>query len=65
MRPTSSENRVGLLVAVRDGVYSSVLLDLVLEKKVVDVDLFYNTERLRPTYPTFVSRPLFIMTSQM
>ena len=65
MRPTSSENRVGLLVAVRDGVYSSVLLDLVLEKKVVDVDLFYNTERLRPKYTTFVSRPLFIMTSQM
>jgi 6-phosphofructokinase 1 len=59
------ENRVGLLVAVRDGVYSSVPLDLVLEKKVVDVDLFYNTERLRPKYTTFASRPLFIMTSQM
>ena len=59
------EKRVGLLVAVRDGVYSSVPLDLVLEKKVVDVDLFYDTERLRPKYTTFASRPLFIMTSQM
>ena len=59
------ENRVGLLVAVRNGVYSSVPLDLVVEKKVVDVDLFYNTERLRPKYTTFGSRPLFIMTSQM
>jgi 6-phosphofructokinase len=45
------ENRVGLLVAVRNCVYSSVPLDLVLEKKVVDVDLFYNTERLRPNTP--------------
>jgi len=36
-----------------------------VEKKVVDVDLFYNTERLRPKYGTFRSRPLFIMTSQM
>ena len=59
------ENRVGLLVAVRNGVYSSVPVDLVVEKKVVDVDLFYNTERLRPKYTTFGSRPLFIMTSQM
>jgi 6-phosphofructokinase 1 len=59
------ENRVGLLVAVRNGVYSSVPMDVVVEKKVVDVDLFYNTERLRPKYTTFGSRPLFIMTSQM
>ena len=59
------ENRVGLLVAVRNGVYSSVPVDLVVEKKVVDVDLFYNTERLRPKYSTFGSRPLFIMTSEM
>ena len=59
------ENKGGLLVAVRNGVYSSVPVDIVLEKKVVDVDLFYNTERLRPKYGTFGSRPLFVMTSQM
>ena len=59
------EGRSGLLVAVRNGVYSSVPLDVVVEKKVVDVDLFYHTERLRPKYTTFGSRPLFIMTSQM
>jgi 6-phosphofructokinase 1 len=59
------ENKRGLLVAVRNGVYSSAPLDVVLEKKVVDVDLFYNTERLRPKYGTFGSRPLFVMTSQM
>ena len=59
------EGRSGLLVAVRNGVYSSVPLDMVVEKKVVDVDLFYHTERLRPRYTTFGSRPLFIMTSQI
>jgi 6-phosphofructokinase len=58
------ENRSGLLVAVRNGVYGPVPIDLVKEKKVADVDLFYNTERMRPKYNTFGSRPLFIMTSQ-
>jgi 6-phosphofructokinase 1 len=58
------EDTSGRLVAVRDGVYASVPVDLVVEKKVVDVDLFYNTERLRPKYNTFRGRPLFIMTNQ-
>ncbi len=58
------EGRSGLLVAVRNGVYSPVAIDVVTEKKVVDVELFYHTERLRPKYTTFASRPLFIMTSQ-
>ena len=59
------ENRSGILVAVRNGVYSTVPIDKVTDKKVVDVDLFYESERLRPRYTTFGSRPLFIMTSQM
>jgi len=58
------ENRSGLLVAVRNGVYGPVPVDLVVEKKVVDVDMFYNTERMRPKFNSFGSRPLFIMTSQ-
>ncbi len=33
-------------------------------KKVVDVEQFYSTDRLRPVYKTFLSKPLFIMTSQ-
>jgi 6-phosphofructokinase 1 len=58
------EGRSGLLVAVRNGVYSPVPVDAVVgTKKVVDVDLYYETERLRPKYDTFLSRPLFIMTS--
>ena len=58
------EGKSGVLVAVRDGVYGPVGVDVVVEKKVVDVDLFYNTERLRPSYSTFGGRPLFIVTSQ-
>jgi len=58
------KGRSGLLVAVRNGVYDSVPIDAVVgEKKVVDVDQFYNTDRLRPLYTTFVDKPLFIMTS--
>jgi 6-phosphofructokinase 1 len=56
--------RSGLLVAMRNGVYDSVPVDLVVgEKKVVDVDQFYEVDRLRPKYTTFVDKPLFIMTS--
>jgi 6-phosphofructokinase 1 len=41
-----------------------VPVDLVVgEKKVVDVDQFYEVDRLRPKYTTFVDKPLFIMTS--
>ncbi len=58
------EGRSGLLVAVRNGVYSPVPVELVVgSKKVVDVDLYYETHRMRPKYDTFRSRPLFIMTS--
>jgi 6-phosphofructokinase 1 len=32
-------------------------------KKVVDVEKYYHTERLRPHYESFESKPLFIMTS--
>ena len=57
------QGKSGLLVAVRDGVYGPVPVDLVVEKKVVDVDVFYNTDRLSPKYDKFGGQPLFIMTS--
>jgi 6-phosphofructokinase 1 len=57
------KGRSGILVAVRDGMYTSVGLDAVMEKKTVDVEQFYNTDRLRPKYD-FLSRPLLIMTNQ-
>ncbi|HSH76505.1 MAG TPA: ATP-dependent 6-phosphofructokinase [Longimicrobiales bacterium] len=58
------QGRSGLLVAVRKGVYDSVPIEAVMtEKKRVDMDLFYEPDRLRPRYTTFAGKPLFIMTS--
>jgi 6-phosphofructokinase 1 len=52
----------GRLVALRNGCYDSVPLDLVTAaKKVVDVEQFYNTDRLRPSYRAFKGLPLFVM----
>ena len=56
----------GRLVCLRHGVYDSVPIDVVTGfKKVVDVNKFYNMERLRPKYETFRGLPLFIMTSEV
>ncbi len=56
----------GRLVSLRNGVYDSVPIDVVTgRKKVIDVARYYNTERLRPTYKTFMRQPLFIMTSDV
>jgi 6-phosphofructokinase 1 len=57
------EGRSGLLVAVRNGVYGPVPIESITgTKKVVDVGLYYDTDRMRPKYD-FRGRPLFIMTS--
>jgi 6-phosphofructokinase 1 len=54
----------GRLVCLRNGTYDSVPIDVVVgRKKVVDVDKFYNVQRLRPMYKSFERQPLFIMTS--
>jgi 6-phosphofructokinase 1 len=59
------EGKSGLLVAVRKGVYDTVPIDAVIgATKNVDVERFYNTDRLRPNYRTFANKPLFIMTSE-
>jgi len=55
----------GRLVCVRQGRYHNVPIDAVTsEKKVVDVSKYYNTDRLRPIFERFESKPLFIMTSE-
>ncbi len=60
------DGMTGRLVSIRNGVYDSVPLDVVHgPHKVVDVQKYYNTERLRPSYKTFESKPLFIMTSDV
>jgi 6-phosphofructokinase 1 len=54
----------GQLVSVHNGSYGNVPLDVIIGiKKVVDVDTYYDLERLRPKYKAFAGMPLFIMTS--
>jgi ATP-dependent phosphofructokinase / diphosphate-dependent phosphofructokinase len=54
----------GRLVGLRNGKYDSVPIDVVTSgKKVVDVEKYYNRDRLRPHFESFESKPLFIMTS--
>ncbi len=55
----------GRLVSIHRGLYDSVPLERVSgEKKFVNVDRYYNTDRLRPIYE-FNGRPLFIMTADV
>ena len=52
----------GRLVVLKNGKYDNAPLDVVTSrKKIVDVDKYYNTERLRPKYTSFDSKPLFIL----
>jgi 6-phosphofructokinase 1 len=54
----------GRLVVLKNGRYDNLPLDVVTaSKKTVNVDKYYNRERLRPNYESFEMRPLFIMTS--
>ncbi len=54
----------GRLVILRNGRYDNAPIDIVTSyKNVVDVERFYNTDRLRPHYHSFSMQPLFIMTS--
>jgi 6-phosphofructokinase 1 len=55
----------GRLVCVREGRYDNVPIEVVTsEKKAVNIEKYYNTDRLRPTYRRFDSKPLFISTSE-
>ena len=54
----------GRLVVLKNGRYDNIPIDIVTStKKKVNVDRFYNTDRLRPHYKSFEMTPLFIMTS--
>ncbi len=54
----------GRLISVRNGRYCSVPLESIIgTKKVVDVEKYYDTDRMRPKYKSFDELPLFIMTS--
>ena len=54
----------GRLVSIHNGSYDTVPISVVTgQKKVVNVEKYYCTERLRPKYESFQNQPLFIMTS--
>ena len=55
----------GRLVVLKNGRYDNVPIDVVTNsKKNVNVEKYYNTDRLRPRYKSFEMQPLFIMTSE-
>lgn len=55
----------GRLVNLKNGQYSNAPIDVVTSsKKVVDVEKYYNTKRLRPVFESIESKPLFIMASE-
>jgi len=54
----------GRLVILKDGKYHNAPIDVVTStKKAVNVQKYYNIDRLRPYYQNFESKPLFIMAS--
>lgn len=55
----------GRLVVLKNGRYDNMPIEVLSGKsKAVDVERFYNTERLRPHYKKFAMKPLFIMTTE-
>jgi len=58
------KGKSGLLVNMRNGIYGHTNLEVVMStKKIVNVEKFYETDRLRPQYKSFENKPFFIMTS--
>ncbi len=54
----------GRLIVLKNGRYDNIPIDVVTsQKKLVNVEKYYNVERLRPFYKKFEMLPLFIMTS--
>jgi 6-phosphofructokinase 1 len=54
----------GRMIVLKNGRYDNVPIEIITSsKKVVDVNKYYNTDRLRPHYESFSMKPLFIMTS--
>ncbi len=58
------EGRFGRLVSMHDGLYDNVPLEEVTKgSKTLDVDRYYQAERLRPRYTSFDGLPVFIMNA--
>ncbi len=49
---------------MHNGRYDSVPMETIIgTKKFVNVEKYYDTDRMRPKYTSFSGLPLFIMTS--
>ena len=58
------EGTHGRLTILNNGRYDNAPIEVVTSiDKVIDVEKYYNTDRLRPHYKSFESKPLFIMAS--
>ncbi len=55
----------GRLVALKNGRYDDIPVDVVVSsKKNIDINQYYDINRLRPQYKSFEMKPLFIMTNE-
>ncbi len=55
----------GRLVVLKNGRYDDMPVDVVTSsKKFVNIEKYYNIDRLRPQYKSFEMQPQFIMTSE-
>jgi ATP-dependent phosphofructokinase / diphosphate-dependent phosphofructokinase len=58
------DGKSGRMVCLRNGEYDHVPIEMVTsKKKVVDVDKYYDCDRLRPIYKSFLHKPLFIVSN--
>lgn len=58
------DNKSGRLISLRNGIYDHVPLDIIMgRKKIVDVDKYYDKDRMHPKYESFIKQPQFIMTA--
>ncbi len=56
----------GRLVVLKNGRYDDVPLEVITSrKKVVNVQEYYNTDRLRPFYHSFEMKPFLLMASEL
>ena len=56
----------GRLVVLTNGRYSDIPIESIAgTKKVVNIQEYYNTERLRPKFASFENKPLFIMGNEL
>ena len=57
-------NKAGRLISLRNGIYDHVPLDIIMgRKKIVDVEKYYDINRMHPKYESFIKQPQFIMTA--